>query len=201
MTESIGTMIRNLRKDRKVSQRALAAEVGLHFASISKIENGKETCGEDTLKRIAKALGADVNVFLGIAGHRTMPYRVLGNIAAGTPIDAIEDVETFSLTDQFDPHDHYMLRVRGESMILAGINDGDMAIVRHSTNARNGDIVVAIVGDEEATLKTYTRRDHLVVLSPANRALHAKAYPAAEVQVRGVLAGVLRTSIDHVSVS
>lgn len=82
-------------------------------------------------------------------------------------------------------------------MILAGINDGDMAIVRHSSTARNGDIVVAIVGDEEATLKTYTRQDKLVVLSPANRTLKARAYPAAEVQVRGVLAGVLRTSIDH----
>jgi SOS regulatory protein LexA len=192
----IGQMLRDLRKSRGITLRALAKEVGIHFSSISNIENGKERCGEETLTKLAEALGADVDLLLGEAGHRTLPYRVLGNIAAGTPIEAIENVETFSLSLVFDPRDHYMLKVRGDSMILDGINDGDMAIVKHGSRAKNGQTVVAVVDGGEATLKRYVRKDRLVVLSPANRKLKAKTYPAAKVEIRGVLAGVVRTSVE-----
>ncbi|MCP4785715.1 MAG: helix-turn-helix domain-containing protein [Fuerstiella sp.] len=192
----IGQKLRDLRKSRGITLRELAEEVGIHFSSISNIENGKERCGEETLTKIAEALGADVDLMLGEAGHRTLPYRVLGNIAAGTPIEAIENVETFDLSLVFDPRDHYMLKIRGDSMILDGINDGDMAIVKHGTRARNGQTVVAIVDGGEATLKKFVKKDRLVVLSPANRRMKAKTYPAGRVEIRGVLAGVVRTSLD-----
>jgi SOS regulatory protein LexA len=192
----VGQMLRELRKARGITLRALAEEVGIHFSSISNIENGKERCGEATLKKIAEALGADVDLTLGEAGHRTLPYRVLGNIAAGTPIEAIENVETFDLSLVFDPRDHYMLKIRGDSMILDGINDGDMAIVKHGARAKNGQTVVAVVDGGEATLKRYVRKDRLVVLSPANRKMKARTYPVAKVEIRGVLAGVVRTSVE-----
>ncbi|MEQ9406092.1 MAG: S24 family peptidase [Fuerstiella sp.] len=198
MNNNVGETIREIRTARGISLRALAAEVAIHYASLSKIENGRETCGEATLRRIAEALDADVDLLLGQAGHKSLPYRVLGDIAAGTPIEATEHVATFDLTELFDPRDHYMLKVRGDSMILAGINDGDMAIVRHSGKATNGQVVVAIVDDGEATLKTYTRKDRQIVLSPANRRLKPRTYPPDRVEIRGILVGVVRTSITPV---
>lgn len=195
MSNLVGKTIREIRTGRGVSLRALAQEVGMHFASLSKIENGREPCGEAALRKIADALDADVNLLLGQAGHKSLPYRVLGDIAAGTPIEAAEHIATFDLTEHFDPLNHYMLKVRGDSMILAGINDGDLAIIRHANTAANGQIVVAIVDEGEATLKTFTRKDNLAVLSPANRRLKAKTYPLGRVEIRGVMVGAVRTSI------
>ena len=194
--KKIGKKLRALRKARGISLRALSKEVGIHFCSISNIETGKEPCGEGTLTKLAEALGADVDLMQGEAGHRPMPYRVLGDIAAGTPIEAIENIETFNLSLVFDPRDHYMLKVRGDSMVLDGINDGDLAIVKHGTKPKNGQTVVAIVDEGEATLKKYSMKNRLVVLTPANRRFKAKTYPAARVEVRGVLAGVVRTCVD-----
>lgn len=195
MTESIGQKLKEIRVARGISLRALAAEVGIHFGSLSKIENGKEGCSSETLTRLAMALDTDVNLVLGYAGHRTLPYRVLGNIAAGTPIETTEHVETFDLAEQFDPRTHFMLKVRGDSMILAGINDGDLAIIRHESKPRNGQIVAAVVGDEEATLKTYSQEDGWIVLSPANRSLKPKRYQTSQVDIRGVMVGVVRTRV------
>ncbi len=194
--KKIGKKLRALRKARGISLRALSKEVGIHFCSISNIETGKEPCGEGTLTKLAEALGADVDLMQGEAGHRPMPYRVLGDIAAGTPIEAIENIETFNLSLVFDPRDHNMLKVRGDSMVLEGINDGDLAIVKHGTKPKNGQTVVAIVDEGEATLKKYSMKNRLVVLTPANRRFKAKTYPAARVEVRGVLAGVVRTCVD-----
>lgn len=195
MTGGVGAKLRELRKARGITQRALAAEVGIHFSSLSNIENDKEPCGEGTIRRLAEALGADEDLLLGEAGHRAMPFRVLGNIAAGTPIEAVEHVDTFDLSQQFDPEVHYMLTVRGDSMILDGINDGDLAVIRHTTSAQNGQTVVAIVGDEEATLKRYSSRGKQVTLTPANDSLKPRTYPRKSVQIRGVLVGIVRTEV------
>ena len=195
MTPQIGTTLKEIRTARKVSLRALADEAGVNHGFLSKIENNRETAGPETLERIGAALNVDVNLLLAQAGYRTMPYRVLGHIAAGAPIEATEHIETFDLTDHFAPDDHYLLRVRGDSMILEGINDGDLAIIRHAEKAKNGQIVVAVVDDGEATLKTYSKKGREVVLTPANRRLKARVYPAANVQVRGVMVGMVRTSI------
>ena len=193
MSKHIGELIREARTARGLSLRALADKVGIHFAHLSKVENAREPIGEKTLTRIAETLGVDADLMLGESGHQTMPFRVLGDVAAGVPIEAIEDVETFDLAKQFDPHTHFLLRVKGYSMIEDGINDGDLAIVRQSKVASTGDTVVAIV-DGEATLKRFRKNKNTVVLIPANEDMENMKHPAADVKIRGVLVGVVRTT-------
>lgn len=127
---------------------------------------------------------------LGKAGREAMPFRVLGDIAAGVPIEAIENVQTFDLSKQFDPEKHFLLRVRGDSMI----NDGDLAILKHASVAENGDTVAAIV-DGAATLKRFKTWRRNIVLIPANDHMQEKRYAAEDVEIRGVLAGVVRTVV------
>ncbi len=194
--KAIGETLQRLRKARNISLRELAPRVGIHFTHLSHIENGRQPCGRETLIRLAEELHADADLLLAEAGHRTPPFRVLGNIAAGVPIDAVEDVESFDLAEHFNPQDHYLLRVRGDSMILDGINDGDLAIIRHSVKASSGQTVVAIVDGGEATLKRYIQKDKLVILQPANRRMKPITLPAGRVEIRGVLVGVLRTTVQ-----
>jgi SOS regulatory protein LexA len=196
MTSLVGQMIREAREARSISLRALASQVGIHFSHLSKIENGQDKIGRDSLTRIAEELGIDPDLMLGEAGHQSLPFRVLGDIAAGNPIEAIEDVETFDLTKTFDPHEHFLLRVKGTSMILDGINDGDLAIVRHTNVAQNGDIVVAVVDGSEVTLKRFRRTNSVVTLIPANDQMKAQEFPAARVEIRGVFAGLVRTKVQ-----
>ncbi len=195
MSADVGRMIREARQARGISLRALASQVGIHFSHLSKIENGKDHIGRDSLTRIAEELGVDPDLMLGEAGHQTPPFRVLGNIAAGRPIEAIEDVETFDLTKVFDPHDHFLLRVRGTSMILDGINDGDLAIVRPANAAQNGDTVVAVVDGGEVTLKRFKKLKHTITLIPANDQMTAMEYPASRVEILGVFVGLVRTAV------
>lgn len=192
MNSAVGKLIKEARLARGVSLRALAAKVGIHFTHLSKIENGKDSIGRDSLTKIAESLGVDPDLLLGESGHQAVPFRVLGDVAAGVPIEAIENVETFDLTKIFDPHGHFLLRVKGDSMIEDGINDGDMAIVRHTTVAKNGDTVVAII-DGEATLKRFRKQGRSVILTPANERLTEMEYPASEVEVCGVFVGLIRT--------
>jgi len=192
MSPSVGEMIREARQARGISLRQLAGRVGIHFSHLSKIENGKDTIGRDSLAKIAEELGVDPDLLLGESGHQTVPFRILGSVAAGVPIEAIENVETFDLSKIFDPHGHFLLRVKGDSMILDGINDGDMAIVRHTTVARNGDTVVAVI-DGEATLKRFKKQGRNVILIPANERLKETVYPASRVEIRGVFVGLIRT--------
>jgi len=191
---SIGAKIKEARQARGISLRQLAKEVAIHFSHLSKIENDKDSVGRDTLIRIAEALDVDPEFMLGEAGLQSMPFRLLGNVAAGVPIEAIEDVESFSLADTFDPQDHFLLRVSGDSMINDGINDGDLAVVRQSKTARNGETVVAIV-DGDATLKRFQKRKKEIVLKPANDSMTDMIYPTESVEIRGVLTGVIRTSV------
>ncbi len=191
----IGDRIREARQARGISLRQLAGRIGIHFSHLSKIENGRDNIGKDTLIRVAEELGVDPDLMLGEAGHQTMPFRVLGNIAAGVPIEAVEIVETFDLAKVFDPLEHFLLRVKGDSMINDGINDGDLAIVRHTNLAKNGDTVVAIVDGSDATLKRFKKQGGKVILTPANDRLEEHKYAAAQVEIRGVLAGVVRTAV------
>jgi repressor LexA len=116
-----------------------------------------------------------------------------GRIAAGVPIEALESDRTLPVPAALlGPGDHYALEVSGDSMIEAGIFDGDYALVRRTDVARDGEIVVALVRGEEATLK-YLRRDSgMIRLDPANAAYDAQVYRPEEVQVQGKLAGLLR---------
>jgi repressor LexA len=116
-----------------------------------------------------------------------------GRIAAGAPIEAIEGQSSLPVPAALlGPGEHYALEVSGDSMIEAGIFDGDFALVKRTDTARDGEIVVALVRDEEATLK-YLHREHgNVRLDPANGAYSPQVYHAGEVKVQGKLAGLLR---------
>ena len=116
-----------------------------------------------------------------------------GRIAAGMPIEALEDSRTLPVPAALlGAGEHYALEVSGDSMIEAGILDGDYALVRRADDARDGEIVVALVKGEEATLKYLHRENGRVRLDPANSAYAAQLYEPEEVEVQGRLAGLLR---------
>lgn len=116
-----------------------------------------------------------------------------GRIAAGAPIEALEGQTVLPVPAALlGSGDHYALEVSGDSMVEAGIFDGDFALIRRTETARDGQIVVALVRGEEATLK-YLRRDHNTVrLDPANASYEPQIYRSDEVQIQGQLAGLLR---------
>jgi repressor LexA len=121
---------------------------------------------------------------------------VLGTVAAGAPIEAIElGGESVHVPVEMlgRPGETFALRVRGDSMIEDQICDGDLVIVERREEARNGETVVALVGGDEATLKRFYRRGAQVRLVPANASMQPIEVPAADVQVRGVVRGLLRS--------
>jgi repressor LexA len=116
-----------------------------------------------------------------------------GRIAAGMPIEAMEGQTMLPVPAALlGAGEHYALEVSGDSMIEAGILDGDMALIRKTETARDGEIVVALVRGEEATLKYLRRERGMVRLDPANAAYDPQYYQPNEVQVQGKLAGLLR---------
>lgn len=119
---------------------------------------------------------------------------VMGRIAAGTPISAIEThSHTISVpVDFLTSGDHFALEVRGDSMIEAGIFDGDTVLLRRQDGADNGDIVVALVDDEEATLKRLRRRGASIALEAANPTFETRIFGPDRVKIQGKLVGLLR---------
>ena len=116
-----------------------------------------------------------------------------GRIAAGVPIEALEGEQVLPVPAALlGAGEHYALEVSGDSMIEAGILDGDFALVRRTDTARDGEIVVALVRDEEATLKYLRRENGMVRLDPANGAYAPQFYSPEEVKVQGKLSGLLR---------
>jgi len=117
----------------------------------------------------------------------------LGNIAAGRPIEAVMQPETMQVPAiLLGNKPCYVLKVCGDSMIDEGILDGDYVVIEQCDSARNGDIVVALVNNEEATLKRIEQKPESVVLHPANAGMTAMTYLPDEVQIQGVLNGLLR---------
>ena len=127
-------------------------------------------------------------------GGRPVAVPVMGRIAAGTPVEAIQ---TRSHTINMPPDllytgEHFALEVRGDSMIEAGILDGDIALIKRADAADTGDIVVALIDDEEATLKRFRRRGASIALEPANTAYEVRILPPNRVRIQGKLVGLFR---------
>ena len=121
---------------------------------------------------------------------------VMGRIAAGVPIEAISEVSHHIAVPGSmlsGNGQHYALEVRGDSMIEAGINDGDIVVIREQGTATNGDIIVALVEGSEATLKRYRRRGDMIALEAANPAYETRVLPEAMVRVQGRLVGLIRS--------
>lgn len=125
---------------------------------------------------------------------RTVSIPVMGRIAAGTPVSAIQN-HTHDIAcppDLLTNGEHFALEVKGDSMIDAGINDGDTVIIRRCNSAENGDIVVALVEKEEATLKRLRKRGSTIALEPANAAYETRIFGPDQVDIQGRLVGLLR---------
>lgn len=118
---------------------------------------------------------------------------LVGKIAAGLPIEAIEDHEQLAVPQALlGAGEHYALQVSGDSMIDAGIFDGDFALIRKAEEARDGDIVVALIDNAEATLKYFHREKGQIRLDPANTLYDPQYYLPSRVKIQGRLAGLLR---------
>jgi repressor LexA len=125
-----------------------------------------------------------------------MELPVMGRIAAGVPIEAInQHSHSVAVPGQMisGKGDHYALEVKGDSMIEAGINHGDVVVIRETSVADNGDIVVALVEDHEATLKRFMRRGDTIALEAANPAYETRFFTEDKVKVQGKLVGLIRT--------
>ncbi len=127
------------------------------------------------------------------AANDVVEIPLHGRIAAGVPIEALEDSQTLPVPAALlGAGEHYALEVSGDSMIEAGIFDGDFALVKKSSTARDGDIVVALVNGEEATLKYLFHDGGKIRLDPANSSYDPQVYADNQVEVQGKLAGLLR---------
>ena len=121
---------------------------------------------------------------------------VMGRIAAGVPIEAISEIShNVAVPGQIlrGGGDHFALEVKGDSMINAGINDGDVVVIKETNKAMNGDIVVALIEDQEATLKKFFVRGEAIALEAANPAYETRTFAHEKIKVQGRLVGLLRT--------
>jgi repressor LexA len=119
---------------------------------------------------------------------------MMGRIAAGTPIEAIQTKSHVinMPADMLSSGEHFALEVRGDSMVDAGILDGDIALIRRTESADTGDIVVALIDEEEATLKRFRRRGASIALEPANTSYEVRILPPNRVRIQGRMVGLFR---------
>ena len=121
--------------------------------------------------------------------------NIYGKIAAGTPIEAIQHSEGYlNIPDHMikNNNQHYALKVSGTSMIDAGILDGDLAILEKTSEVNNGDIVVALIDGQEATLKRIRRKTNSIALEPANKKFETRIFGLGRVEIQGKLVGIIR---------
>ena len=127
-------------------------------------------------------------------GGRPVSIPLMGRIAAGTPIEAIQTkTQTIQMPpDMLGSGDHFALEVRGDSMIEAGILEGDTVLIKKTEAADTGDIVVALIDEEEATLKRFRRRGASIALEPANASYEVRILPPTRVRIQGKMVGLFR---------
>jgi repressor LexA len=176
---------------RRLPNRARAIEV-IKLPELSGNGNGNRrgftpSVIEGTLGKVRSAGSEDDN-------NRPVAVPVMGRIAAGTPIEALQTrSHTISVPpDMLGSGEHYALEVRGDSMMDAGILDGDMALIQRNETAETGDIVVALIDEEEATLKRFRRRGASIALEPANTSYEVRILPPNRVKIQGKLIGLYR---------
>ena len=170
----------------------------IHVTKVTVFEHVETLVAKGLLRRLPhKARSLELTSRVELPDDRSTVFPVVGYIAAGLPIEAIEDdgaTERISVPPEMvrRPGETYVLRVRGESMIDEQIRNGDLVVVESRTQARNGETVVALVGGTEATLKRFYRKGDVVKLVPANSDMKPIEVHASEVEIRGVLRGLLR---------
>ena len=130
----------------------------------------------------------------GLDKTASSKISVLGSIAAGTPIEAIQqEVDRVALPEDLQKNgEHFGLKVKGDSMIEAGINDGDTVIVKKASNAENGQIAVVLIDEQEATLKIIRKKGNTIALEAANKNYDTKIYAANRIKIQGKLVSLYR---------
>ncbi|MBP7002556.1 transcriptional repressor LexA [Amaricoccus sp.] len=175
---------------RRLAHRARAIEI-VKLPESLEASGGFRPAAVDGERQDARPAGAP-----SADGPGSIELPVMGRIAAGTPIEAIRTashnvaVPAAMLAGRSR---HYALEVKGDSMIGAGINNGDIVVIQEQPTAQNGDIVVALVEGEEVTLKTFRRRGSTIALEAANPAYETRLYQDHQVEVQGKLVGLIRT--------
>ena len=146
---------------------------------ILKVPNIKQKSSDESIKAMS---------------DHVVELPLVGRIAAGLPIEAIEASENSFYVPKVLTRgsDSFVLEVRGDSMIDAGINDGDFAIIKKQTTANNGDITVALTNENEATLKRFRKRGDTIALEAANKAFETRIYSAGQISIQGILIGLIR---------
>jgi repressor LexA len=179
---------------RRLPNRARALEVlrlpeSASPSGVSRLRRFEPSVIEGTLGRVRPMLAPNDDEVRSVV---TIP--VMGRIAAGTPITALQaKSHTISLPpDMLPTGEHYALEVRGDSMIEAGIFDGDTVVIRRQDTAESGDIVVALIDDEEATLKRLRKRGASIALEAANPSYETRIFGPDRVQIQGRLVSLIR---------
>ena len=164
---------------RKLPNRARAIEILRHPGN-----------GPEAYKASTNVSTADFTT----ANSAIVQLPLLGRIAAGTPIEALSDPSSYMDVPAglVAGGEHFALEIVGDSMVEAGIHDGDMVIIRRSDTATSGEIVVALIEDSEATLKTFRREAGRVALEPANSAYETRYFSTDKVRIQGRLTGLIR---------
>ena len=127
--------------------------------------------------------------------NKKSDLQIYGKISAGTPIEAIQQSEGYlNVPDDMikNSNQHYALKVSGESMLDAGILDNDIAILEKTTEVKNGDIVVALIDGQEATLKRFRKKTNSIALEPANKKFETRIFGLGRVVIQGKLVGIIR---------
>jgi repressor LexA len=186
--------IRDFRREHGYSPTLREIGDRLNLTKVTVFEHIEAAEKKGLLKRAQKHLSRSLQISPKFEFPDERPTRMplVGRIAAGLPIEAVEDNETLDLEEMFDRrHETFVLRVTGDSMIGEHICDGDYVICERRSTARNGETVVALMPDGEATLKKYYRESRRIRLQPANP--DYEPIYVTKVEIQGVVVGVLRS--------
>jgi repressor LexA len=171
-------------------------EIGKRFtlSSLATVHKHLTNLQEKGFIRRAWNRSRSVELLPSRGGGRAIEVPLLGYVAAGMPIEAIAGNETIAIPESLmsGKRDTYVLRVRGDSMIDEQIRDGDWVVVEDRKSADNGEMVIALVGGQDATLKKFYKEDGRIRLQPANPTMQPIFVDADNVQIQGVVVGVMR---------
>ena len=172
---------------RRLAHRARALEVIKLPEQATTVQRGRQPFRPDVIQGGGRPLTAE-------PANDTRELSLMGKIAAGTPIAAIEhETARYSVPEaMLGAGEHYLLQIEGDSMIEAGILDGDLVIIKSVDTASSGEIVVALVEGEEATLKRLRKKGASIALEPANRSYETRIFGPDQVEVQGKLVGLIR---------
>ncbi len=180
---------------RRLAHRARALKVLRLPENMENRDSGKnKSFSPNVIKGDFKAPAAPAAAAVAASACESMQLPLWGRIAAGTPIEALRD-HSNSVdvpASLLGTGEHFALEVDGDSMIDAGIQDGDTVIIRRGKTAENGVIVVALVEENEVTLKRLRRKGHSIALEPANKAYGTRIFGPDQVEVQGQLVGLIR---------